>query len=138
MSRVLAILALAAALVTAQGCMLRHFTLKPYRLDIQQGNFLNEEDLEQIKPGMTRTQVRFLLGTPIVTDAFNDNRWDYVYYYKPGRGGETFMRHFTVYFEGDTAVRVVRDTDTPGPSPESGIDPGAEPVARLDGAARRS
>ena len=110
MPRFLAVLGLALVLVTTAGCgMVRGFTLKPYRLDVQQGNFLDEEDLEQIQPGMTRTQVRFLLGTPMVADTFNDDRWDYVYYYRRGRSGDIYLRHFTVYFEGDQAIRVVRD-----------------------------
>ena len=104
------------AKATAQhlsGCSrARHFSLKPYKINIQQGNFLDQEDIDQIEPGMTRSQVRFLLGTPMVADLFNENRWDYVYYLKVGRTGEIFRRHFIVYFEGDEAIRVEKRTDT--------------------------
>ncbi len=111
----LIVLALAAVLVLASlsGCArMRNFSLKPYKINIQQGNFLDQEDIDQIEPGMTRSQVRFLLGTPMVADIFNENRWDYVYYLKVGRTGDIFRRHFIVYFEGDEAVRVEKRVDT--------------------------
>jgi outer membrane protein assembly factor BamE len=50
-----------------------------YKIDIQQGNVITHEMLEKIKPGMTRAQVRFVLGSPVISDAFHGNRWDYVY-----------------------------------------------------------
>lgn len=100
-------------LTTLSGCArMRNFSLKPYKINIQQGNFLDEEDIDQIEPGMTRSQVRYLLGTPMVADIFNENRWDYVYYLKVGRTGEIFRRHFIVYFEGDETVRIEKRTDT--------------------------
>lgn len=101
------------ALTSISGCsQVRNFSLKPYKINIQQGNFLDHEDIDQIEPGMTRSQVRFLLGTPMVADIFNENRWDYVYYLKVGRTGDIFRRHFIVYFEGDETIRVERRTDT--------------------------
>ena len=101
------------ALTSISGCsQVRNFSLKPYKINVQQGNFLDQEDIDQIEPGMTRSQVRFLLGTPMVADIFNENRWDYVYYLKVGRTGEVFRRHFIVYFEGDETIRVERRTDT--------------------------
>ena len=54
--------------------------LKPYKIDVQQGNFLDQEMVAKLKPGMTRSQVRFLLGTPLIADPFHPDRWDYVYY----------------------------------------------------------
>ena len=100
-------------MTSISGCsQVRNFSLKPYKINIQQGNFLDQEDIDQIEPGMTRSQVRFLLGTPMVADIFNENRWDYVYYLKVGRSGEVFRRHFIVYFEGDETIRVERRTDT--------------------------
>jgi len=79
-----------------------------YRIDIQQGNFLESEDIDQIEPGMTRSQVRYLLGTPMVDDAFRDDRWDYVYYFKKGRSRKVEQRHFIVFFDGDAVLRVER------------------------------
>jgi outer membrane protein assembly factor BamE len=60
----------------ASGCV--------YRINIQQGNFLDQAAVEQVKAGMTRSQVRYLLGTPMVADSFNKERWDYIYYLKKG------------------------------------------------------
>ena len=115
-ARLFVIATLAAALLTAtSGCArLRNFSLKPYRINIQQGNYLEEDDVAQVEPGMTRSQVRFLLGTPMVEDMFNNERWDYVYYLKIGRTGQVYRRHFVVYFEGETAVRIERDLGNTG------------------------
>ena len=85
---------------------MRNFSLKPYKINIQQGNFHEEDEIDMIEPGMTRSQVRFLLGTPMVSDLFNSDRWDYYYYLKIGRTGHTYRRHFVVFFEGDETVRV--------------------------------
>ena len=56
-----------------------------YRANIAQGNLIKQEDLDQAEVGMTRNQIRFLLGTPMIDDPFHKNRWDYVYYLKLGR-----------------------------------------------------
>ena len=58
--------------------------ITPYRIDIVQGNFVSREQAAQLKEGMTRDQVRFVLGTPLLTDMFNANRWDYVFSFKRG------------------------------------------------------
>jgi outer membrane protein assembly factor BamE len=80
-----------------------------YRLDVQQGNLLEQKDIEAIQPGMTRNQVRFLLGTPIAADPFRTNRWDYMYYLKPGKSRKTTQRWIIVWFDGDTVREVNRD-----------------------------
>ena len=77
-----------------------------YRINIQQGNFLEQSAVEQVKPGMTRSQVRYLLGTPMVADSFNKERWDYIYYLKKGRTRRVDSRRVTVYFEGEKVARV--------------------------------
>jgi outer membrane protein assembly factor BamE len=81
-----------------------------YRINIQQGNFLEQAAVEQVKPGMTRSQVRYLLGTPMVADSFNKERWDYIYYLKKGRTNHTDSRRVTVYFEGDKVARLDKPT----------------------------
>ena len=81
-----------------------------YRMDIQQGNHLDVDTVDQVQEGMTRKQVRFLLGTPMIEDPFHAERWDYVYFLKPGRGRETQENHLIVYFDGDTVARVDRVT----------------------------
>jgi outer membrane protein assembly factor BamE len=115
MRRKLTTLVLIATLVCMTGCsMVRGFTLRPYRINIQQGNYLEEDEVDLIEPGMTRSQVRFLLGTPMVADIFNEQRWDYVYYLKIGRTREVFRRHFVVFFEGDEVVRIEKDLGNTG------------------------
>ena len=84
-----------------QGCV--------YVAPISQGNVLDQEDVEQVETGMTRNQVRFLLGTPMVNDPFHADRWDYVYYLKAGRGDALLKRWISVYFEGDQVSRIVAD-----------------------------
>jgi outer membrane protein assembly factor BamE len=81
-----------------------------HRVNIQQGNFLDTEDIDRVAVGMTRVQVRALLGTPMVADPFATNRWDYVYYLKLGRADEAQRRHFIVYFDPTEKVeRVEKD-----------------------------
>lgn len=70
----------------------------PYRPDIQQGNFVSQEMLDQLKAGMTRDQVKFVLGTPMLSDMFHENRWDYPFYLARGNGELTTSR-VTVYFK---------------------------------------
>lgn len=80
----------------------------PYKIDIQQGNYVTQEMMARLKPGMTRSQVRFILGTPLVVDMFRTNRWDYVYVYEKG-GRVTEQRKITVIFEDDKLARVEGD-----------------------------
>ncbi|WP_405238551.1 outer membrane protein assembly factor BamE [Lentisalinibacter orientalis] len=82
-----------------------------YRINIQQGNLLDEEQIEQLEVGMTRKQVRFLLGTPMVDDPFHAERWDYVYYLALGRREPIMSHMLTVYFEGDLVSRIERHED---------------------------
>jgi outer membrane protein assembly factor BamE len=77
-----------------------------YRINIQQGNFLDQAAVEQVKPGMTRSQVRYLLGTPMVADSFNKERWDYIYYLRKGRTRHIDSRRVTVYFDGEKVARL--------------------------------
>ena len=86
-----------------------------YRPDIQQGNLLSVKDIEQVEVGMTRSQVRFLLGTPMVSDPFAPHRWDYVYRMEYGRRRSVDSAHFIVHFEGDKVVKVEM-LDEIGPS----------------------
>jgi outer membrane protein assembly factor BamE len=82
-----------------------------YRINIQQGNFLDQQAVDQVKPGMTRSQIRYLLGTPMVADSFNKERWDYIYYLKKGRSRHVDSRRVTVYFEGDKVAKLDKPTD---------------------------
>src|SRR5262245_22603947 len=85
-----------------------------YRINIQQGNYLDPAALEQLQVGMTRSHVRYLLGTPMVPDAFDKDRWDYLFYFKRGRLRDPEERKVTVYFgEDDRVTRVERGTPAP-------------------------
>ncbi len=86
--------------LAASGCV--------YQIDIQQGNFLEPKDIDRVAVGMTRVQVRSLLGTPMVADPFKTERWDYVYYFKRGRLTKPVQRQFTVFFEDDKVTRIDR------------------------------
>jgi outer membrane protein assembly factor BamE len=94
---------IAVGLLLATGCV--------YRINIQQGNFLKQADVDQVQAGMTRSQVRYLLGTPMVADSFNKERWDYIYYLKKGRTRHVDSRRVTVYFDGDKVARLDKPSD---------------------------
>ncbi|MBT8421920.1 MAG: outer membrane protein assembly factor BamE [Gammaproteobacteria bacterium] len=88
-----------------------------YELDVQQGNKLEADDIEKIQVGMTRSQVRFVLGTPVVGDVFHKDRWDYLYYYDPGRSNNIERRWLIVWFDGNRVREVQRDVPVQEPSP---------------------
>lgn len=69
-----------------------------YRIDIPQGNIITQEMVDQLRPGLTKRQVTFILGTPLVRDTFHQDRWDYVYSFQRG-GGERAQERLTVFFE---------------------------------------
>lgn len=73
--------------------------LKPYRMEIQQGNHLSQEKVSQLRRGMTKDQVRFLIGTPLLTDMFHGDRWDYVFRRMPPNSNKVEERRLTVFFE---------------------------------------
>lgn len=79
-----------------------------YRIPIQQGNFLEAKDVDQVTVGMTQAQVRYVLGTPMVIDPFTKDRWDYVYYLKTNRMQTPVQHHFVVYFEQGNVARIER------------------------------
>ena len=103
------VLALSIALA-ASGC------LKIYSPEVQQGNIVNQEMIDKLKPGMTRAQVRFVLGTPLVVDPFHSDRWDYVYFYKPSHNGAPETRRLTVIFDGDALARMEGDVVADAPA----------------------
>lgn len=98
LSRGLLLTALLCFAVPLAGCV--------YRMTIQQGNFLRKQDIQQLRVGMTRSQVRYLLGTPMVPRTFDKDRWDYLYYMKRGHFQKVERYLLTVYFEGDKVERI--------------------------------
>jgi len=104
--------AVAAVLLAAllAGCV--------YRPDIQQGNYLEGKTVDQLQVGMTRTQVRYLLGTPMVPDLFNKDRWDYLYYFVHGRLRRPVQRHLAVFIKDDKVTSFDRD-NVPESAPQA-------------------
>lgn len=103
-------------------CSYKPGFVKEYKIDVQQGNVLMQDMVAQLKPGQTRDQVRFLLGTPLISDIFHQQRWDYVYRYQNGQTGQVETRKFAVFFdkagmlervEGDVVVAQVAELTTP-------------------------
>ena len=87
--------------------------ITPYRIDIQQGNFVSQEMVAQLKAGMSKEQVRVVLGTPLLNDVFHADRWDYIYWReKPGAKRE--QRKLTVFFEDGKLTRLDGDTVAAG------------------------
>ncbi|NBO75375.1 MAG: outer membrane protein assembly factor BamE [Gammaproteobacteria bacterium] len=95
------VLGLLAGSVFLGGCV--------YRMTVQQGNFLDARQVVQVKEGMTRAQVRFLLGTPMLPDAFDRDRWDYLYSLDLGKGDKPTRQRLTIYFADDKVSRIEND-----------------------------
>jgi outer membrane protein assembly factor BamE len=104
------LLALAILAAPLTGCV--------YRIDVQQGNFLEGKTVDRLEVGMTRSQVRYLLGTPMVPDLFDKDRWDYLYYFQGGRLHRPQRRHLVVIFKGEKVERFVRD-NVPASAPQA-------------------
>lgn len=98
-------LLIAALLAGLAGCSY----LTPYKLDIPQGNAITADQTAKLKLGMTRAQVRFVLGSPLLSDPFHPNRWDYLYYASKG-GKLEYDKRYHVLFEGDRVIGMGGDT----------------------------
>jgi outer membrane protein assembly factor BamE len=113
----------AALLVSAVAAL---STACVYRLPIRQGNYLDPASIGQIKPGMTHSQVRYLLGTPMVPEGFDNGRWDYDYYLNTHLLRSKLQRgHVTVYFVNDLVSRVDSRVERP---PETAVTRGGIPI----------
>lgn len=102
MQKLIRTLGFATLALSLAGC---HLVYTP---DVQQGNILTKEAVDQLKPGMTKRQVLVLLGTPSVANPFEQDRWDYVST-QQHRGGKTKIRTYTLTFNNDTLVRTEGD-----------------------------
>jgi len=102
--------------------------LTPYKIDIRQGNFVTQEMVAQLKLGQSRDQVRFILGTSLLTDAFHADRWDYVYRFQPGHG-ESQQRRMSVYFTDGKLARI--EGDVVANPPAVAGNPPAQAAARV-------
>ena len=114
MPRTFITIILLCSLIIISGCSGRLFTV--YKIDIQQGNAVEPDKVAQLEIGMTKEQVKYLMGTPLVLDIFHPDRWDYVYHLIPDNG-EKERRHLAVFFEGDT-VSNIEKSDIPEPVSE--------------------
>lgn len=114
----------------------------PYKIDIQQGNIVTDEMVARLKPGMTRSQVRFTLGTPLVMDVFHADRWDYIYRIAP-HGRVTEEKKLTVFFKDDRLSQIQGDfppppafsepaVNTPVPAETFVLPPDAGPTVNDD------
>jgi outer membrane protein assembly factor BamE len=91
--------------------------ITPYRIEIQQGNFVSQEMVSQLKSGMTKDQVRFVMGTPLITDSFHADRWDYVFRRQKANSRELDQRKLAVFFEDGKLKRIEGDV-----TPAAGVD----------------
>ena len=125
------LLSLIVSLATVAGCSNIGFP-GVYRINVDQGNIVDQDMVDQLKPEMTRRQVRFVLGTPIIEDTFNNDRWDYVRVLR--RGDNTLFRsQLTVIFEKDVLADIEGDLVSDNwPEPEPEVDADTETDARSE------
>lgn len=86
-----------------------------HRIDVQQGNVITQEMVDQLKPGMSKRQVKFTLGSPMIADTFHQDRWDYLYHMQPGKG-DIEQHHVTLTFKDDALTAISGDF-RPNPQP---------------------
>jgi outer membrane protein assembly factor BamE len=102
-------------------------SIKPYKMDIQQGNVVTPKMLMQLRPGMSKAQVRFIMGTPLLINSFHADRWDY--FYQMRKGGKIIeQRRVTLEFEGDSLARVRGDVIPAGSDTSTVAEPAKEPA----------
>jgi outer membrane protein assembly factor BamE len=100
MYRKLAFIACSLALLGGSGC-----SYLVYKIDIRQGNNIDQATISRLYPGMTKQQVESVLGSPLLTDPFHEDRWDYYYSFSE-RGGPAEQKHVALYFQGELLARV--------------------------------
>jgi outer membrane protein assembly factor BamE len=134
----------ALCLASLAACGVRIPGITPYKIDIQQGNFISQDLVAQLKPGMSKDQVRLALGTPLLTDVFHADRWDYVYW-REAPDGKRESRRVAIFFadgklasvggdvvsarpeDGPARERVVPNATTPPPALAPAVAPAAPP-----------
>lgn len=95
-----------------------------YRIEIQQGNVITQDDVNQLKVGISKRQVLFLLGTPMLADPFHADRWDYVYFFEPGSSaGEAEEKRVTLFFQDDKLTSITGDLQ---PDPAASDEPASQ------------
>ena len=105
MMRILFHLMMVATLLATSAC---------YKIDIPQGNIIEQDAVDRLTPGMSKRQVQVLLGTPLIVDPFNQQRWDYIYLFLPsGNENNAQKRRLSLYFAGDSLSRIEGDREAP-------------------------
>ncbi len=84
-----------------------------YKIDVPQGNVITQAMIDQLRPGMTRSQVRFVMGSPLVTDTFHQDRWDYIYSLQGGDGSYV-RKQMTLHFDADDRLATLKGDFRPG------------------------
>ena len=102
--KLVTICAFSALIALQTACSTSHFPWV-YRIDVEQGNIVDDEKLDQVTEGMSKRQVKYLLGTPMLQDTFNQDRWDYYYSYETGKG-RIDRELLTLYFTGDKLAKI--------------------------------
>ncbi|MCD6734740.1 MAG: outer membrane protein assembly factor BamE [Burkholderiaceae bacterium] len=124
-----------AAALAAGGCAQRDPNrsglLDPYRTDLPQGNYLTQQTLDQVKEGMTREQVRFALGTPLLRHVFHPDRWDYVFRYQ-FPNGRAELRRATIVFRDDRVAAIEAEALPAKEDPADPALPGYRPPATAE------
>ena len=100
------VILLSVVTVLLLGCV------RTYRIDIQQGNIVTPEQVEQLKPGMKMTEVRYLLGAPLVEDPFHKERWDYFYSFRSGETRRAEQQRLTIFFDDGQLTKVEQDFES--------------------------
>ena len=105
MTKICKLIIVVAIVIIIEACV--------YRPDLQQGNLLNIENIDRVEINMTKSQIKYLLGGPVIGTPYEQNRWDYIYLYQPRMGpesnGDTQKYWLVVYFENDRVVRIEKD-----------------------------
>lgn len=100
--------------------------IKPYRMEIQQGNFVTQEMLSQLRPGMTRDQVKFVMGSPLITDMFHASRWDYIFNRQLEFSKGIEKRNLTIFFVDGKLQRIDGDVVPAVSTPAMAATPGVD------------
>ena len=117
MVKLIPFILLISAVISLPACESRLFTI--HKIDVQQGNAIDPEKVAQLKVGMDKNQVKFLMGSPLITDVFHPDRWDYLYFLIPDYG-TTERYHLSVFFAGDKVVEVRKNSLPDAQSTSSG------------------
>ena len=123
------ILLISLAIVLTSACGFVGFP-GVYKINIEQGNIVTQEMVDQLKPGMNRRQVRFIMGTPLIEDTFNRNRWDYVFELRNG-SKVLSQSKLTVEFEDDALTKVFGDLAPQdwGATSSAPSNPASQPIS---------